>query len=181
MTVEIRRLTKADEKDLLLPNEPFQMPGQFIPALRDGVWTYRIERFAQVQTMKFPDENYDFDVLSANSVIFGAYEQGKCIGLAIYQQAFFKYMYLYDLKVSSVARGKGVGKALIAAGLAQAKADGYQGLYTQAQDNNLNACLFYLAAGFEIGGFDNRVYGGTSQEGKADIIFYTRSDGNDCA
>ena len=81
-------------------------------------------------------------------------------------------MYLYDLKVNSAARGKGVGKALIRAGLEAAKERGYIGLYTQAQDNNLNTCMFYLSAGFEIGGFDNRVYRGTSQAHKADIIFY---------
>ena len=46
------------------------------------------------------------------------------------------------------------------------------GLYTIGQDNNLNACLFYLSCGFQIGGFDNKVYKGTSQEGKSDILFY---------
>ena len=79
---------------------------------------------------------------------------------------------LLDLKVSSAARGKGVGKALIEAGMAEAKARGYRGLYTQGQDDNLNACMFYLKAGFTIGGFDNRVYRGTKQENKADVIFY---------
>lgn len=172
--MEIRRITKENSQDLNLQNEPFTMPGRFIPALKDGTWSYRTELFEKAETMVFPDENYDFDALSENSVIFGAYEDGSCIGIAIYQEAFFKYMYLYDLKVSSAARGKGVGKALIQAGLDAARQRGYVGLYTQAQDNNLNACLFYLSAGFEIGGFDNRVYGGTSQEGKADIIFYTK-------
>ena len=41
------------------------------------------------------------------------------------------------------------------------------------QDNNLSACLFYLKNGFRIGGLDTEVYGGTNQEGKADILFYT--------
>ena len=30
----------------------------------------------------------------------------------------------------------------------------------------------YLKCGFAIGGLDTRVYTGTSQEGKRDIIFY---------
>ena len=50
---------------------------------------------------------------------------------------------------------------------------GYFGLYTQGQDNNLAACLFYIKVGFCIGGFDSNVYRHTSQEEKADIIFYT--------
>lgn len=170
--MKIRQISKENASDLNIPNEPFAMPGQFIPELKDGIWTYRTEPFATVETMVFPDENYDFDEIAGKGIIFGAYEDGKCIGVAIYQDYFLKYMYLYDLKVNSTARGKGVGKMLIQAGLEEAKKRGYRGLYTQAQDNNLNACMFYLKAGFQIGGFDNRVYYGTSQEGKGDVIFY---------
>lgn len=170
--MEIRRIFEENKQDLNLKNEPFEMPGKLIPELKDGVWSYRTEPFTVVEKDIFPNENYDFEELSKNSVIFGAYEDGVCTGIAIYQEAFFKYMYLYDLKVNASARGKGVGKALIQAGMEAAKERGYTGLYTVAQDNNLNACRFYLKCGFRIGGFDNRVYGGTSQEGKADIFFY---------
>ena len=45
-------------------------------------------------------------------------------------------------------------------------------MYTQGQDNNVGACLFYLHYGFHIGGLDMEVYRGTRQEGKADILFY---------
>lgn len=174
--IKIKKITEENKLDLNLKNEPFRMPGKFIPALKDGVWTYRTEQFEKAETMVFPDENYDFDEIAEKGVIFGAYEDGKCIGVAIYQDYWLKYMYLYDLKVSSSARGKGVGKKLIEAGMGEAKSRGYIGLYTQAQDNNLNACMFYLKAGFRIGGFDNRVYGGTAQSHKADIFFY-KTDG----
>ena len=50
--------------------------------------------------------------------------------------------------------------------------DGRWDYRTVGQDNNLSACLFYLHHGFSIGGFDNRSYDGTSQEGKSDIYFY---------
>lgn len=170
--IEIRVITAQNKQDLNIPNEPFEMPGQFIPELKDGVWSYRTEMYAKPQSIVFPDENYDFGEISARGIVFGAYEDGKCIGIAIYEDYWLKHMYLYDLKVNSAARGKGAGKLLIDAGMKAAKARGYIGLYTHAQDNNLNACMFYLKAGFEIGGFDNHVYNGTSQEGKADIIFY---------
>ena len=170
--IEVKRITKENARDLNLKNEPFVMPGKFIPELRDGVWSYRTELYDTPQSMVFPDENYDFEETDQKGIIFGAYQDGTCVGLAVYWDHFFKYMYLLDLKVSAAARGKGVGKALIRAGLEAARARGYRGLYTQAQDNNLNTCMFYLHAGFEIGGFDNRVYGGTSQAHKADVIFY---------
>ena len=170
--IEVRRITKENPQDLNLKNEPFAMPGKFIPELKDGIWSYRTELFETSQIMTFPDENYDFEEVDQKGILFGAYEDGKCIGIAIYEDYWLKYMYLYDLKVSAAARGKGAGKALVQAGMEAAKERGYKGLYTIAQDNNLNACRFYLSAGFAIGGFDNRVYGGTSQAGKADVIFY---------
>ena len=170
--IEIRKITEETAQDLRLPNEPFSMPGKFIPSLCDGAWSWRTELFPQPQTMTFPNEDYDFEERNSKGAAFGAYEDGKCIGLAVFEDYWLKYMYLYDLKVSAEARGKGVGKALIEAGLQEAKNRGYRGLYTIAQDNNLNACMFYLRAGFAIGGFDNRVYGGTSQAHKADILFY---------
>lgn len=52
------------------------------------------------------------------------------------------------------------------------EAHNYSGIYTQGQDNNLFACLFYIKTGFHIGGLDTNVYKGTKQEGKADILFY---------
>ena len=170
--IEIRRITRENAQDLNLKNEPFEMPGRFVPALEKGIWSYGVEMFEKPQTMCFPDENYDFDQIMARGVVFGAYEAGNCIGVAIYQDHWLKYLYLYDLKVNAASRGKGVGKLLVEAGMQAARDRGYRGVYTVAQDNNLNACMFYLAAGFEIGGFDNRVYRGTSQEGKANVIFY---------
>ena len=170
--LEIKAITKENAGDLNLPNEPFSMPGVCIPELKDGVWSYRIRPYEQPETMVFPEENYDYEEVSAKGPVFGAYEDGKCVGVAVFEDYWLKYMYLSDLKVSAAARGKGAGRALIRAGLEEAKKRGYRGLYTVAQDNNLNACLFYLRAGFAMGGFDNRVYGGTSQEGKADILFY---------
>ena len=88
------------------------------------------------------------------------------------RRGFFRYLYLEDLKVDRTLRGKGIGALLIGEAKKTALALGYRGLYTIGQDNNLAACLFYLKTGFRIGGLDTEVYKGTSQEGKADILFY---------
>ena len=172
--MEIKFLTPETGADIRLPNEPFEMPGRLIPELKDGKWTYRIEPFETVETMCFPEENYEFDTYNKDGFVLGAYENGQCIGLGIFCDHFLKYMYVYDLKVNASHRGKGIGRALIRTGLAEAKKRGYLGLYLAAQDNNVNACRFYLKTGFTIGGFNNRVYDGTAQAGKADIFFYLR-------
>lgn len=171
--IEIRRIDTQHKEDIRLPNEPFRMFGRIVPSYHDGQWDWALRRYApeEITEMCFPDEDYDYEAMS-DSVFLGAYDGERCIGLAILQPGFFKYMYLYDLKVSAEYRGHHIGKLLIQKAKELAVQEGYCGLYTQGQDNNPGACLFYLHVGFSIGGLDTNVYRHTKQEGKADILFY---------
>ncbi len=168
--IEIRRIDQAHRQDAQLGNEPFTLWGRMIPALQDGIWSYRIERSADTAEMCFPDVPYDPE--KEDGIFLGAYEDGVCIGLAVLRRDLFRYLYLDDLKVNRDKRGKGVGGKLITACMEEARSLGLVGVYTIGQDNNLSACLFYLRQGFSIGGFNNRAYGGTVQADKADIYFY---------
>ena len=172
--IEIRMIDEKHKQDINIPNEPFPLYGRMIPSYINEQWQYEIVHFrkSDIDEMCFPDENYDYDAMRNNHVFIGAYDGEKCIGLAILRDDWMKYMYLYDLKVAKDYRRQGVAYALIEKSKEVSKEKGYRGLYTQGQDNNLSACKFYIKSGFYIGGFDSNVYKGTSQEGKADIIFY---------
>ncbi len=172
--IDIKIITAENKSDINIPNEPFKLFGKMIPSYLNEQWNYSVNYLEEnaITEMCFPDENYNFDDMQKNSVFIGAYGNDKCIGLAIMQDAWFKYMYLYDLKVSTAYRSKGVATALIQKATDVCKERGYSGIYTQGQDNNLAACLFYIKSGFHIGGLDTNVYKGTKQEGKSDIIFY---------
>ncbi len=169
-----RIIDEAHSADINIVNEPFPVYGRMIPSLSDGKWDYREVLFPaeEIEEMRFPDENYRYHEMIKDHAFIGAYDGEKCIGLAILADDWFKYMYLDDLKVNAAYRRMGVGHGLIEASMALAKERNYRGLYTIGQDNNLNACRFYLSCGFEIGGFNSRVYRGTKQEGKSDIYFY---------
>ena len=172
--MEIRIINEDTKMDITLKNEPFALFGRMIPSFTNEQWDYKICLFPDNETfeMCFPDEDYDFDSMKDSTVFIGAYDEKSCVGLAVLQDYYFKYMYLNDLKISSSYRRQGVGKALIEKAKEIAVSKGYKGIYTIGQDNNLAACKFYIRSGFRIGGFDNHVYLGTNQEGKADIIFY---------
>lgn len=172
--IEIHRIDKSRKEDINLKNDPFPLCGRMIPTFNGQKWDYSIDQWPaeKCSKMRFPDENYCYEDMKDEYTFVGAYENGSCIGLAILRKGFFKYMYLYDLKVSERARRKGAGKLLIQECLTIAKELGLRGIYLVAQDNNLSACLFYIKSGFRIGGLDTEVYNGTNQEGKADILFY---------
>ncbi len=171
---EIKIIDKEHSQDINIPNHPFKLYGKIIPSLNNGQWSYETVTLpqSQITEMTFPDENYDYEAMSRDTVFIGAYEGKACIALAVIQDNWNKYMYLYDLKVNSQYRGKGIASRLMDKAAETAREKGYMGIYTIGQDNNLIACSFYLKYGFKIGGFDNRIYNGTKQQGKADIIFY---------
>ncbi len=172
--IEVRVIDQAHAEDIRLPNEPFLLSGRMAVSYTDGQWQYEALYAGpgEADWQTFPDEHYDYETMKDSSVFVGAYEGEQCVGLAVLQPGFFRYMYLYDLKVNKAFRGRQTGRMLIDRCREIALAQGYLGLYTQGQDNNLGACLFYLHTGFYIGGFDSNVYKGTKQDGKADIIFY---------
>ena len=172
--IHIKKIDAAHKQDINIPNEPFSLWGRVVPSYQNKQWSYELIQFPEeeVTTMCFPDYPYDFDKLSKNTVFLGAYDDDTCIGVAVLQEGFFAYMYLLDLKVNQSYRGQHIGKKLMEKAAETAREKGYRGIYTQGQDNNPSACLFYLHSGFVIGGLDTNVYKGSNQEGKADIIFY---------
>ncbi len=171
--IEIVRIDESRKKDVDLPNEPFPLSGKLHVYRDENGWRTEAEYFPEdkVTEMCFPDENYIFEEMK-NDIFLGAYQNGVCIGLAVLKPGFFRYLYLYDLKVNRAYRKFHVGKALIGKAKEIALSMGYLGIYTQGQDNNLGACLFYLKSGFVVGGLDTNLYKGTPQEGKSDVIFY---------
>lgn len=175
--IEIRIIDENHKQDINIPNEPFRMFGRVIPTFDGKKWSWTLENLAQedVTEMTFPDENYDYDAMK-DSVFLGAYDEEKCVGLAILQPGFFKYMYLYDLKVNGAYRGRHIGRELMKEAKKLAARQGYSGIWTQGQDNNPGVCLFYLNSGFYIGELDTNVYRHTKQEGKADILFYCEAE-----
>lgn len=131
--ITINIINETCKEDINIKNEPFKLFGFILPSYNKGKWDYEIEYSAEenIAEMCFPDENYDYDELSKNSVFVGAYDGKKCIGLAILQQAMLKYMYLYDLKVNADYRGRHVGTLLIEKSKEVALEQGYRGIYTQ--------------------------------------------------
>ena len=167
--ITIRIMTHADT---FPKNEPFPLFGRILVRYDGTSWTYTTEEFppSARSEMVFPEEEYDLD--AADFFYTGAFDGDTCVGLAVWQRDMFRYLYLYDLKVTGAYRRHGVGKLLIDAGMEIARGQGLIGVYTIVQDNNLAAARFYLKSGFAIGGLNTRIYDGTSQADKHDIYLY---------
>lgn len=170
--ISIRFIGKENASDINIKNEPFRLFGRMLPRYQNGKWSYSVTEDDNAGWDVFPDEDYSFDEMEKNCVFIGAYDGDNCIGLAILQKQWYKYLYLYDLKVNGAYRGRHIAARLLEKAGEYAKQSGFRGLWTVGQDNNLAACLFYVNNGFKIGGLDTEVYNGTKLDGVADIHFY---------
>lgn len=101
--IVVRTIDSTHKSDINIKNEPFKLFGRMVPSYINERWDYDVERFSEeaISEMCFPDENYDYDELAKNSIFVGAYDGEKCIGLAILKHGWRKYMYLYDMALSS--------------------------------------------------------------------------------
>lgn len=170
--IEIKQIDQDHVTALRLPNEPFPLVGRMQVSRVDDQWQYQVIQSAESSLQTFPDENYQLTQVNQAGFALGAFDNGICVGLAIFENNWTKYLYLSDLKVNRAYRRQGIGQQLLQAAEPLAKTAGYRGIYTIGQDNNVNACQFYLATGFIIGGFNSRGYQYTLQQGKSDIYFY---------
>ncbi|OFI47039.1 hypothetical protein BG262_01530 [Floricoccus penangensis] len=170
--IKIIRINNENKESLQLPNEDFHIFGKLIPTFKDETWSYQEEIFEKSWSMKFPDENYSLENIDNRGFALAAFDGEKCIGFAIFEDTWNKFMYLMDLKVNKEYRKQGIASLLLTSAVGEIKNRGYKGINTIGQDNNLAACRFYLNNGFKIGGIDNMNYKFTQQEGKTDIYFY---------
>ena len=161
--ITVRRIGPDRAGDLRLPNEPFPLRGRLHVNYEDDAFSWAAETWPEdrVTYQTFPEEDYDYEAMKHDHFFVGAYLGERCVGLA-----------RAGLRVCREVRRMGVARGLSEEGMAIAREEGYRGVSTICQDNNLNAALFYLDVGFDIGGLDTRVYDGTKQEGKRDLFLY---------
>lgn len=133
--IKIIRINNENKESLQLPNEDFHIFGKLIPTFKDETWSYQEEIFEKSLVMKFPDENYSLENIDNKGFALAAFNDEKCIGLAIFEDTWNKFMYLMDLKVNKEYRKQGIASLLITSAIGEIKNRGYKGINTIGQDN----------------------------------------------
>jgi ribosomal protein S18 acetylase RimI-like enzyme len=78
-----------------------------------------------------------------------------------------------DLAIDNPSRRIGAGSALLEGAAAWAWEKGYRALWVEPRADNYEAMLFYLALGFRISGFNDRLYSNEDdQSGRQTIYMY---------
>jgi ribosomal protein S18 acetylase RimI-like enzyme len=79
---------------------------------------------------------------------------------------------VWNIGIDSAYRRRGLGRELMSRALAWARSENLRAVWLETQTNNLPACRFYQAMGFELCGIDDHFYSNDDMGVKEVAIFW---------
>lgn len=143
----------------------FLINAKLILSMDNDILNYSIVSTPQHQKC-FPVEKIDYSTYIGNSEKIGylAYIDNQIAGQIRLSKHWNKYAYIDDIIVDKKFRRVGVGIALIEKAKEYAQQEKLAGVMLETQNNNVGACKIYKRCGFELSGFDRKLYQGINPE-----------------
>lgn len=159
--IVVQALDQTNLPDLDHCDGAFVVEAALVIAAEQNTITYTVAP-TPPYTKRYPAESVDYTTYLNNpdKAIFLAYLAGQVAGQLRLVRYWNHYSYIEDLVVDRNFRRQGVGRALIEQAQQWTRAKHLPGLMLETQTNNVGACQLYAACGFELGGFDRRLYQG---------------------
>jgi streptothricin acetyltransferase len=112
-------------------------------------------------TKKYPVEKIDYSIYLSRPgrTVFFAYGDQSIAG---------------EISVDVKFRRLGIGRRLIQAAIQWAKDNQLPGVMLETQNNNVAACQLYQSCGFELAGFDRRLYQGIDINSEEVALYWYR-------
>jgi len=180
--IEIRRLARLDEAELRRLAAGYESRERWRVEVAEGadetVWRFVREPLPApfVKAFPSPDEALlaVYRRAPAAGWAWGAFDGGACVGLALAEPQWNGGLMLWELHVAPGARGRGVGRALVAAAAAAGRAAGLRTLVVETQNTNGPAIAFYRRLGFRLEGVDLSLYGHRDQADGEVALYFKR-------
>ena len=173
MNIIIREIDQYNVEDFGRYDSSFMVNSKLILNAENGTISYTIVDVPPY-TKQYGAEKFDskFYMDHLDKAIFFAYLDEELAGEIRLRKNWNEYAYIDSIAVDSKYRNQGVGRALIKQAIEWAKKKDFPGLMLETQDNNVTACLFYASCGFELRGFDTRLYKGSNPNTDEIALFW---------
>jgi GNAT superfamily N-acetyltransferase len=176
--ISIRALEWPSDRNAVLAIDTSVILNQVYRLKREGN-SFTLESAAQL-----PARTKRYNLAEEEDSIAGAIwarvalRNGVVVGIATMNyEAWNRRARLEHLYVDKAFRGQGVGRLLVEAALAEAKAVGMRCLWVETQTINAPAVEFYKHLGFTWCGFDTSLYDPTYILPSDEAIFFARDVG----
>lgn len=122
-------------------------------------------------------EHYQKLVVAGHA--FGAFAGEVCVGIALCEpQRWNHSLIVQEFHIAPDAQRQGIGRALMAAVEAHARAEGMRGIVCETQNTNVGAIRFYCALGFTVDGVDISLYSNDDLERGEVALFLKKRIGD---
>lgn len=160
MNCDIRKLDESSRCFLPHAHQPFDVIGRFIPMYDGETWSYREVLDDTHRQKKYRDDRIapkDY-IENKERAIFLAVCDDMCVGLVRMRVNWFGVGYIEDLAVDAQYRHMGIGQKLMDSAVDWCRELQIDRITLETQDNNVQACRFYIRYGFVICGIDTQKY-----------------------
>lgn len=161
-------LTLGDARKL---DDSFLVESELRLFAEDGVTHYEVVPVSPYEKSYADEGLSDYQNLP-DEAVFLAYLDGSVAGRVVLSEGWNRYAWIEDIAVDARCRRLGVGRALMDRAIAWAIERGLPGIRLETQSNNVPACKFYEACGFQLGGFDRNLYRGLDEETTEIALFW---------
>jgi streptothricin acetyltransferase len=123
---------------------------------------------------KYPLEQIDYStyIHHTDRIVFLAYCDRSIAGEIRLRRNWNYFAYVEDIVVDLHFRRHGVGRLLIQKAIQWAKDKNLPGIMLETQNNNVAACRLYQTCGFELSGFDRRLYQGLDPHSEEIALYW---------
>ncbi|KXZ13715.1 GNAT family N-acetyltransferase [Bacillus nakamurai] len=178
MNLTIRKLTKADQDQLIEIDDRFTVDSILVLSMENNKIHYTIENIPCYEKSYKDDEQVEESpgfpayIDYPDQAVYGAYIDGQLAGQVTVKRNWNEYAYIEDIKIDKKQRRQGIGRKLIEQVIQWAKKNKMPGIMLETQNINVKACQFYESCGFEIGGFDLCLYKGINKHAHEAAVYW---------
>lgn len=175
MDCDIRKLDSQTSHFLPHIHQPFDVIGYFVPMYDGKKWFYKEMLCTGNRQKKYEDDSIvpeDY-IENKERAMFLAIRHDSCIGSIRISTDWFGDGHIDDLAVDAQYRHSGIGKSLMDSAVAWCRERQYSRVTLETQDNNLQACRFYIKYGFALCGINTQKYALLPKyKGETALYFY---------
>jgi streptothricin acetyltransferase len=170
--IVIKEIDHYNRNDVNRCDGAFTVDSRLILTAENGVIQFTVIS-TPPYLKRYPLDEVDFAAYINNpgKTVFLAYLDDQIAGQLRLSRYWNGYAYIEDIVVDSRFRRRGVGRELIQQAMQWAKDQQLAGVMLETQNNNVAACRLYERCGFELSGFDRRLYQGL-HPGTDEIALY---------
>ena len=161
MKISLQEITPHNSKDAGRCDGTFMIDSRLVVSGDEHGIRFSIIPTTPYQK-KYPNDTFDYNdyIENPDRIVYLVFMDNIAAGEIRLRKNWNNYAYIEDIAVDAEFRRRGIGRSLINKAIQWAKEKNLPGVMLETQNNNVAGCMLCQSSGFELAGFERRVYQG---------------------